>query len=73
MTVRPADIAAGTISLYQRIVSPLLPAVCRYSPTCSEYFRQALLKKGLLKGTVVGVLRILRCNPFFSSGYDPVE
>ena len=73
MTVRPADIAAGTISLYQRSVSPLLPVVCRYRPTCSEYFRQALLKKGVLKGTVVGVLRILRCNPFFQSGYDPVE
>ena len=71
--IRARDAAAGVIRLYQKVISPLLPGVCRFEPTCSEYFRQALVKKGLFKGCALGVLRILRCNPFFRSGRDPVE
>ncbi len=73
MNRSPKEIAAWAVTVYQKVVSPLLPPVCRYSPTCSEYFRQALLKKGVLKGTAAGAIRILRCNPFFPGGYDPVE
>jgi len=58
---------------YQRLLSPLLPRTCRYSPTCSEYFIQALQKKGLIKGLLLGIWRILRCHPFAEGGYDPVE
>ena len=58
---------------YQRFLSPLLPRSCRYSPTCSEYFIQALQKKGLIKGTLLGIWRILRCHPLSKGGYDPVE
>lgn len=73
MSKSAREIAAWAVSLYQKIISPLFPPVCRYRPTCSEYFKRAILKKGLLKGTGAGILRILRCNPFFRGGYDPVE
>lgn len=61
------------IKLYKIFISPLLPPACRFTPTCSEYFAQALLKKGLIKGFCMGTYRILRCNPFCEGGYDPVE
>ena len=61
------------IRLYQRAISPLLPPLCRFEPTCSEYFIQALRKKGLFLGILLGIWRILRCNPFCKGGYDPVE
>lgn len=63
----------GLVRLYQRFVSPLLPPTCRYTPTCSNYFIEALRRRGPIVGTVKGILRILRCNPFFAGGYDPVE
>ncbi|MEW6355545.1 MAG: membrane protein insertion efficiency factor YidD [Planctomycetota bacterium] len=58
---------------YQRFLSPLLPRSCRYTPTCSEYFIQALQKKGLIRGFLLGTWRILRCHPLAKGGYDPVE
>ncbi len=61
------------IRTYQRLFSPLLPPACRFHPTCSEYFVQALQTKGTLKGFALGVWRILRCNPFSRGGFDPVE
>lgn len=61
------------IRVYQKILSPILPPACRYTPTCSEYFVQALQKKGIVKGILLGVWRILRCHPFAEGGYDPVE
>ena len=63
----------GLIRLYQRLLSPLLPSVCRYWPSCSEYFADALQRKGLFKGFALGVWRILRCNPFSRGGFDPVK
>ncbi len=63
----------GLIRLYQRFISPLLPPTCRYTPTCSSYFIEALRSRGPIVGTVKGCLRILRCNPFFAGGFDPVE
>ena len=57
---------------YQLWVSPLLPAACRYYPTCSAYAIQALEKHGAITGTWLAVRRIARCHPFRPGGYDPV-
>lgn len=61
------------IRFYQRYLSPLKPApTCKYYPTCSAYAMEAIEKYGALKGTMLAVWRILRCNPFSKGGYDPV-
>jgi putative membrane protein insertion efficiency factor len=60
------------IRLYQRFISPWLPKACRFEPSCSEYTAQAILKHGILKGTYLGIRRILRCHPFNPGGLDPV-
>lgn len=60
------------IRFYQRCISPYTPPSCRFKPTCSEYARQAIMKHGPLKGIALAVWRILRCNPWGGSGYDPV-
>lgn len=57
---------------YQKFISPMLPKNCRYYPTCSQYFIQALERYGVLKGTFLGIKRILKCNPLFKGGYDPL-
>jgi uncharacterized protein len=60
------------ITLYQKLVSPWLPPSCRYTPTCSQYAREALLKHGLFHGLLLAAKRLVRCHPFHSGGYDPV-
>lgn len=60
------------IAFYQTCISPLTPASCRFTPTCSEYAKQALKKHGPIKGLYLAIWRILRCNPWGGSGYDPV-
>lgn len=60
------------IVFYQKCISPLTLPSCRFTPTCSEYAKQALKKHGPIKGLVLAVWRILRCNPWGGSGYDPV-
>jgi len=60
------------IYIYQKCISPFTPPSCRFTPTCSEYARQALIKHGPFKGMYLAVRRILRCNPWGGSGYDPV-
>ncbi len=60
------------IVFYQTCISPFTPPACRFTPTCSEYAKQALRKHGPLKGLWLAVRRILRCNPWGGSGYDPV-
>ncbi|WP_309609224.1 membrane protein insertion efficiency factor YidD [Flavobacterium sp.] len=60
------------VRFYQIIISPLLPATCRYSPTCSQYMVEALKKHGLFYGGFLGIKRILSCHPWGKSGYDPV-
>ena len=60
------------IRFYQIAISPLLGPSCRFTPTCSEYARQALVKHGPIKGLYLAIWRILRCNPWGGSGYDPV-
>ncbi len=61
------------IKVYQNTLGLLLPDTCRFTPTCSEYMIQALRQFGILRGGLMGFLRILRCNPFSSGGYDPVD
>ena len=61
------------IILYQRLLSPMLPSSCRFTPTCSEYTKQAILKHGIIKGTFLGIKRISKCHPWGKSGYDPVD
>lgn len=60
------------IKFYQLCISPLTPHSCRFVPTCSEYALGALKKHGLVKGGWLAVRRIVRCNPWGGSGYDPV-
>ena len=60
------------IKFYQNFISPLLPSTCRYTPTCSEYAKQSLVKYGLIKGSFISVKRIIKCNPWGGNGYDPV-
>ena len=61
------------IKIYQLFISPMLPNTCRHLPTCSDYTIEAINEYGVLKGTIKGLNRILRCNPLGSSGFDPVK
>lgn len=67
----PRLLLIGVVRLYQQAVSPWLGASCRFTPTCSSYAVQALGRYGAVRGTVLAVWRILRCNPFGRHGYDP--
>ena len=60
------------IKTYQNMISPLLPARCRYRPTCSEYGVQAIKKHGVFKGGFFTIKRVLTCHPWGGGGYDPV-
>ena len=60
------------IRLYRRLVSPLLPAACRYWPSCSEYSEEALIRHGSWRGTALTAQRLLRCHPWGGHGLDPV-
>jgi uncharacterized protein len=68
----PARLAVAAVRLYQRGVSPLLPHLCRFWPTCSQYCIEAIQRKGLIRGSLYAAWRILRCNPFGKGGFDPV-
>jgi putative membrane protein insertion efficiency factor len=69
----PKFILLGSIRLYQIVISPALPPdTCRFYPTCSHYGYQAIYKHGAIKGTLMAVWRILRCNPYNPGGFDPV-
>jgi putative membrane protein insertion efficiency factor len=59
------------IVAYQRVISPALPRRCKYEPTCSAYAAEAIRTYGPLRGLVLAVWRVLRCNPFSHGGYDP--
>ena len=60
------------VRFYRRFISPLTPPCCRFTPTCSAYAVNAAERFGIIKGTVLAVWRILRCNPFCRGGYDDV-
>ena len=69
----PRWLMLSLIRFYQAIISPALPAnTCRFYPSCSHYSYQAIYRFGVLKGSLMGILRLLRCNPFNPGGYDPV-
>lgn len=72
----PVTVAARALRLliriYQLVVSPLLPAHCRYWPTCSNYAKTAIHDHGALTGGLLAVRRLGRCHPWGGSGYDPV-
>ena len=60
------------VKIYQWFISPILPASCRYTPTCSHYMIEALKVWGPIKGTFLGIKRIASCHPRGGHGYDPV-
>ena len=61
----------GLILLYKKCVSPFLPHMCRFEPSCSTYMIEAIRKYGVIRGVLKGIGRILRCNPWNPGGYDP--
>jgi len=61
------------LKFYKAVISPWLPPSCRFTPTCSEYAREAIERHGALKGTGMAIWRLLRCQPFCAGGYDPVK
>jgi putative membrane protein insertion efficiency factor len=65
-------IAIFLITLYQRMISPLLPPACRFFPSCSEYAKEAFKKYGFFKGFWLALKRLGKCHPFHPGGYDPV-
>ena len=65
-------VAAGLIRIYQLSIGLLLGANCRFHPTCSHYAEQAILRHGLVRGTWLGIRRLIRCHPWNPGGYDPV-
>ena len=66
-------VVLAPICVYQRVISPAIPRRCKYEPTCSRYAVDAIREYGILRGLVLGVWRLLRCNPWSHGGYDPVE
>ena len=65
-------ILLAIIVFYQKCISPGLMPRCKYYPSCSSYTYEAIVKHGAFKGAMLGAYRIIRCNPFFKGGYDPV-
>ncbi|MGA1846115.1 membrane protein insertion efficiency factor YidD [Deferribacter abyssi] len=61
------------IDIYQILLSPFLGQNCRFYPTCSQYTKEAIIKKGLVLGIILSCWRIIRCNPLSKGGYDPVK
>lgn len=60
------------VFFYKSFISPLFPPVCRFTPTCSQYAVEAVMKYGIFKGSWLAIKRICRCRPGGGSGYDPV-
>ncbi|MGW8194401.1 MAG: membrane protein insertion efficiency factor YidD [Desulforhopalus sp.] len=69
----PRILLVGFVKGYQYAVSPFLPPTCRFVPSCSTYTIQAIEKHGAVRGSLLGLWRILRCHPFSRGGYDPVQ
>jgi hypothetical protein len=65
-------ILLAMIRLYQLVLSPFLGQHCRFTPSCSQYTKEAIEKYGTARGSWLGLKRILRCQPFCDGGYDPV-
>lgn len=67
-----ARLGTGVVEFYQSTISPVLPPTCRFRPTCSEYTKRAIQRYGLLRGSWLGLKRILKCHPLHPGGHDPV-
>ena len=65
-------LVVSLIGIYQSFISPLLPASCIYTPTCSEYAKQSFIKHGFFKGFGLSVIRVLKCGPWSKGGLDEV-
>lgn len=65
-------LALSLLRFYKRFISPLLPPMCRFEPTCSVYTMQAVEKYGVVRGVWLGMRRLARCHPFNPGGWDPV-
>ncbi len=65
-------ILIALLDFYKGVLSPYTGAHCRFTPTCSVYAKEAIVKHGAFKGTGLAIWRVLRCNPFCKGGYDPV-
>jgi putative membrane protein insertion efficiency factor len=68
----PRRMLAALIRAYQLTLSPLLPASCRFHPSCSQYALAAVRKYGVVRGGWLGIRRLVRCHPFHPGGFDPV-
>jgi putative membrane protein insertion efficiency factor len=68
----PEKLTKSVIKGYQRLISPFFKPTCRFQPTCSQYAIEALDRFGFFKGIYLALTRILRCNPLFAFGHDPV-
>jgi uncharacterized protein len=66
-------VVVSFLKLYRLLVSPYVPTACRFYPSCSAYMLEAVEKKGIFKGALCGLVRILKCNPFHPGGFDPVK
>ncbi|MDR0337080.1 MAG: membrane protein insertion efficiency factor YidD [Planctomycetaceae bacterium] len=67
----PEIVVIGLVLFYKKCISPFLPNVCRFEPTCSTYMIEAVKKYGVIRGTLKGLWRIIRCNPWNPGGEDP--
>ena len=72
LTILLRKVALLPVYFYRACISPLTPPSCRFTPTCSQYMVEAVLKYGIFKGGWLGIKRICRCHPWGGSGYDPV-
>jgi uncharacterized protein len=72
MKTGPKAIALCLLRAYKWAISPMMLPACRYTPTCSEYAMEAIDRFGVVRGSAMGIARLLRCHPFVRGGYDPV-
>ena len=66
-----AQIIRGAVGVYQLLLRPIMPPACRFEPSCSEYYREALRSQSVLRATGLAIRRIGRCHPWHQGGYDP--
>ena len=72
MTKLLRELALAPLHLYRRVISPAIGPRCRYHPSCSQYALDAVRTHGLIRGAVLAVWRVMRCNPWSHGGFDPV-